>query len=298
MASLSAPQAVPLADWDYAIASDGQSAPAIPHSESSAAVDVPAVYLQGARLNAITEQHCVELILASLDARRGGSVNTMNLDHVRRFVQDKNFAALYDKASIVTADGMPLIWASSLRGTPLPERVTGSSLIFSLSAAAVQPGRSIFLLGGSPGTAQKAANVLARRYPSLRITGVSSKPDKFTVEESDWQLIGEMLSAAKPDIVFVALSCPRQEKLIDALRHTLPAAWWIGVGNAFSFVAGTVPRAPLWMQRTGLEWFHRLLKEPRRLARRYLIQGLPFAVTLFRTAARERFSVQRNLRKP
>ena len=119
MPSLSVPEAVSLADPRYAIARDGQSAPATPHSESSAAVDVPAVYLQGARLNAITEQRCIELILGSLDARRGGSVNTMNLDHVRRFVQDKNFAALYDKASIVTADGMPLIWASSLRGLKL-----------------------------------------------------------------------------------------------------------------------------------------------------------------------------------
>jgi N-acetylglucosaminyldiphosphoundecaprenol N-acetyl-beta-D-mannosaminyltransferase len=273
---------------------------AIAPLDPSAFSDVPVVHLQGARLHAITEQQCIELILHSLDAYRGGSVNTMNLDHLRRCAQSRKFAELYDQASIVTADGMPLIWASSLRGTPLPERVTGSNLILSLTAAAAARGKSIFLLGGAPGTAQKAGTVLAERHPNLCITGVSSRPYPSTTDDSEWQTIAEMLEAAKPDIVFVALACPRQEQLIDALRrrHLLPSAWWVGVGIAFSFVAGTIPRAPLWMQRAGLEWLHRLLKEPRRLARRYLIQGVPFAFTLFRAAARDRFSAQKNLGKP
>ena len=226
----------------------------------------------------------------------------MNLDHLRQFVQNENFAALYRKASIVTADGMPLIWASMLRGTPLPERVTGSNLISSLSAGAAKCDKSIFLLGGVPGAAQGAGAVLATRHPNLRIAGLSSRPDKGANDESEWQGLAQILAVAKPDIVFVALGCPRQEKLIEALRGTLPDAWWIGVGIAFSFLAGTIPRAPSWMQRAGLEWFHRLLKEPRRLARRYLIQGLPFAVTIFRHAAIERFfrrfPTQDNLRKP
>jgi N-acetylglucosaminyldiphosphoundecaprenol N-acetyl-beta-D-mannosaminyltransferase len=260
--------------------------------------DLPAIYLAGARLHSITERQCVDWVVDSLDAGRGGSVSTMNLDHLRRFAHDPNFAAMYVQSSIVTADGMPLVWASRLRGTPLPQRVTGSNLIWSLTAGAERRGRSIFLLGGAPGAAQRAAAVLAGRHPKLRIAGVSSQPDEFSGNDGQWKNIAAELSAARPDIVYVAVSCPRQQELIVALRETLPAAWWVGVGMAFSFVAGTMPRAPLWMQQAGLEWFHRLLKEPRRLAPRYLILGLPFAVKLFRAAALERLAVQRNLRKP
>jgi N-acetylglucosaminyldiphosphoundecaprenol N-acetyl-beta-D-mannosaminyltransferase len=240
----------------------------------------------------------VDLVLGAIDERRGGLINTMNVDHLRRFVGEEGYAAGYSKASIVTADGMPLIWASRLRGTPLPERVTGSSLIWSLSEAAAQRGRSIYLLGGSPGLAQKAAQVLAGRYPGLHIAGVSSGPAEFTSDERAWEQASRELTGSRPDIVYVALSSPRSEQLIDRLRHRLPGAWWLGVGAAFSFAAGEVPRAPLWMQRSGLEWVHRLMQEPTRLAKRYLLLGLPFAVTLLGRSALERFAAQKKLRHP
>jgi N-acetylglucosaminyldiphosphoundecaprenol N-acetyl-beta-D-mannosaminyltransferase len=272
----------------------GGGAPAAP----AALAALPAVHLFGARLDAITERQCVDRVLDALDAGRGGTVSTMNLDHLRRFVQDENFAAMYAKSSIVTADGMPLVWASILRGTRLPERVTGSNLIGSLTAGAERRGRSIFLLGGAPGAAQMAAGVLAERHPHLRIAGVSSEPHESSGGGRAWGSIARALAAARPNIVYVAVSCPRQEELIEALRDTLPASWWVGVGMAFSFVAGTMPRAPLWMQRAGLEWFHRWLQEPRRLAGRYLILGLPFAVKLLVASALERFSMQNNLREP
>jgi len=262
----------------------------------AAIANLPEVYLMGARLHAITERQCVDLVLDAIDTACGGSINTMNLDHLRRFVQNGDCACLHSHASIVTADGMPLIWASVLKGTPLPERVTGSNLIWSLSASAARRGRSIFLLGGAPGTAQKAAACLARRYPDLRIAGFSSQPDEFGAERGQWNSLAQTLAAARPDIVYVALGSPKQEELIETLRDTLTASWWLGVGIAFSFVAGEIPRAPLWMQRAGLEWFHRLLKEPRRLARRYLIQGLPFAVRLFRESALQRMRSSREPR--
>ena len=268
-------------------------------SDASLALEnLPSVCLQGARLHAITERQCIDLVLDAIDERRGGLINTMNLDHLRRFVGEEGYAAGYSKASIVTADGMPLIWASRLRGTPLPERVTGSSLIWTLSEAAAQRGRSIYLLGGSPGLAQKTAKVLVERYPDLRIAGVSSGPAEFTSDERAWADESLALVDAKPDIVYVALSSPRSEELIDRLRHRLPAAWWLGMGAAFSFAAGESPRAPVWMQRSGLEWFHRLMREPTRLAGRYLLLGMPFAVTLLSRSALERFAGQKKLRQP
>jgi N-acetylglucosaminyldiphosphoundecaprenol N-acetyl-beta-D-mannosaminyltransferase len=260
--------------------------------------DLPTVSVRGAWLHAITEQQCVATVLHEIEHRRGGSIHTMNLDHLRRFLRQPSYAARYSRASIITADGMPLIWASRLRGTPLPERVTGSNLIWSLSAAAAQRGRSIYLLGGASDTAKKAASVLMRTYPNLRIAGTSSESIEDSSDQGRNHGLVEALALAKPDIVYVALGSPKQEEVMQRLREMLPATWWLGVGAAFSFVAGEIQRAPLWMQRIGLEWFHRLMQEPRRLAKRYLIAGLPFGVSLLCRSIIERFSPNRNLRYP
>ena len=241
---------------------------------------LPIVWLREARLHAITERQCVQQVLEALEAGRGGWVGTMNLEHLQRLVQHPRYADLYRQASLVVADGMPLVWASRLQGTPLPERVTGSSLIWSLSVAAAQRGRSIFLLGGAPDAVPLAANALRQRIPALTIAGLACPPIGFETREEEFQALRRTLVTAAPDIVFVGLGTPKQEALIERLRGDLPAAWWLGVGISFSFVAGTIPRAPLWMQRLGLEWLHRLLREPRRLAGRYLLRGIPFALTL------------------
>jgi N-acetylglucosaminyldiphosphoundecaprenol N-acetyl-beta-D-mannosaminyltransferase len=236
--------------------------------------------------------------MSGLKGHRGGTVYTMNLDHLRRFVWDPLRASNYNAASIVTADGTPLIWASRLLGTPLPERVTGSSLIWTLTAAAAANDKSIYLLGGAPGTAKKAARVLKQRYPKLKIAGISDETFEVRANEPTYRALRRKLVCAKPDIVYVALGSPKQEDLIERLRPTLPQAWWLGVGIAFSFVAGEISRAPLWMQRSGLEWVHRLVQEPRRLAKRYLIQGLPFAAVLLAHSMYRRLFGNRDTGEP
>jgi exopolysaccharide biosynthesis WecB/TagA/CpsF family protein len=244
-------------------------------------LDQPSVVdLCGVNLHAIDEQECVERILRGCAAGRGGVVVTPNLDHVRRCRNDAEFALLVGKADLVVADGMPLIWASKLQGTPLPARVAGSDLISSLSGAAASAGKTIFLLGGDPGTAEAAADVLRERYPGIQIVGTCCPPMGF---DADARKINEVTSAvvsARPDIVFVALGSPKQERLIDRLRDRLPGTWWLGVGISFSFLSGDVKRAPRWMRATGLEWVHRLVQEPGRLAKRYLVDGIPFAARL------------------
>jgi N-acetylglucosaminyldiphosphoundecaprenol N-acetyl-beta-D-mannosaminyltransferase len=244
---------------------------------SPALMGLPTVDLLGVKLHAITEKDCIGRIVDELAAGRGGVVVTPNLDHLRRYLHDVNFGALVAEADLVVADGMPLVWASRLQGTPLPERVAGSNLIGSLSAAAAEKGKSIFLLGGSPGTAEGAARVLASRYPQLIITGYYFPPIGFEQDPAEMANMIAVLSTAKPDIVYVALGSPKQERLIAKLRQILPNSWWLGVGNSFSFLCGDVRRAPLWLQRIGLEWAHRLLQEPKRLFRRYILVGIPFA---------------------
>ena len=249
---------------------------------------LPVVRLCGVPLHAITERQCIQHVLDALDAGRGGWIVTANLDFLRRLGRDASFAALCAKASLIVADGMPLIWASRLQGTPLPERVPGSDLVPSLSAAAAERGRSVYLLGGDTGTADAAAAILEQRFPTLRIAGTACPLLGFEHDERALGEVIENLVSASPDIVYVALGSPKQEILIDQARSLLPATWWMGVGISFSYLCGHVRRAPRWMQRLGLEWLCRLTQEPGRLGKRYLLQGIPFAVALLGEALTHR----------
>jgi N-acetylglucosaminyldiphosphoundecaprenol N-acetyl-beta-D-mannosaminyltransferase len=246
----------------------------------SGAAALPSIALRGVRLHAVTEVQAVQHVLDQLGAGKGGWVLTPNLDHLRRLGRDRVFRALYTHANLVVADGMPLIWASRLQGTPLPERVAGSSLISSLSAGAAKANRSIYLLGGDPGTADHAAATLLSRNPNLTIAGTHCPDVGFEKDEKQLAAVIQRLVEARPDIIFVALGSPKQEWLIGQLRGYLPKAWWLGIGISFSFLSGQVRRAPRWMQRVGLEWLHRLCQEPRRLGRRYLLEGIPFGTSL------------------
>jgi len=246
---------------------------------------LPRILLNGVMLHAITERHCIEHIMSALAAGRGGVVVTPNVDHLRRCPQDLSFSAVVHEADLVVADGMPVVWASRLQGTPIPERVAGSDLISSLSAAAAGQGRSVFLLGGDPGTAEGAAAILRDRFPQLKIAGVHCPPVGFDASTAELDRVAALLKEAKPDIVFVALGSPKQERFMDRLRGQLPQTWWLGVGVSFSFLCGQVQRAPQWMRQFGLEWVHRLGQEPRRLFKRYIMMGLPFAGWMLLRAA-------------
>jgi len=245
-------------------------------------VDTPRVELLGTQIHAVTEKQCCVIVLNALRQVRGGWVGTPILDHLRRCHYDPEYARTIRRANLLVADGMPLVWASKLQGTPLPERVTGSNLIFSLSEALSRERRKIFLLGGDPGMADLAGDVLARRFPGLNIVGTCCPDLGYEWNPSKIWEISNQLAAANPDVVFVGLGSPKQEYLILDFRTLLPQTWWLGVGISFSFVAGRIKRAPRWMQRCGLEWMHRLTQEPGRLARRYLIDDMPFVLKLFK----------------
>jgi N-acetylglucosaminyldiphosphoundecaprenol N-acetyl-beta-D-mannosaminyltransferase len=249
------------------------------------ALPLPEVELRGIPLHAISQVECVEYILDELDSGRGGWVVTPNLDHLRRAARDREFRELYAEATLRVVDGQALVWALALQRTPVPERVAGSDLISLLAEGAARRGRSVFLLGGNPGTAKKAAAVLEQRYPGLRIAGTDCPPIGFDKDALAMARLSRRIHHVRPDIVFVALGSPKQELVIRHLRHDRPEAWWLGVGISFSFLAGEVRRAPRWMQRAGLEWLYRVLQEPERLFRRYFVEGLPFAARLLLSSA-------------
>lgn len=263
--------------------------PAISTLDSS---QLPEVVLASVRVHAITQAQCVAHVIASLEANRGGWIATANLDHMRRLRHMDQFRRAYAAASVVVADGMPLIWAARLQGSPLPERVAGSDLIYSLTAGAVARSRSVFFLGGDPGSAEAAAESLAQDNPGLRVAGTYCPPMGFEKDPVQMEKLRLAVQENSPDVVFVALGSPKQELLIHEIRPLLPNAWWIGVGISFSFVSGAIRRAPRWVQGLGLEWSHRLLQEPRRLGERYLWHGPPCFMWLLLSALRGRFSTR------
>ena len=254
--------------------------------------DLPMIDLCRIEFAGITEAQCNDAIIAALGQGRGGWVVTANLDHVRRLLRERSYRDLCQGADLIVADGMPVVWAARIAGRPLPERVAGSSMVRTLSAAAAKAGRSIYLLGGDGDSCDRAAARLQQDYPGLIVAGAYSPPFGFEKDPGQMQAIRDRLIEASPDIIYVALGSPKQERLIADLRDDLPGAsgWWLGVGISFSFVTGDVRRAPIWMQKTGLEWVHRLAQEPKRLAKRYLVHGIPFAAELFVRAALARFS--------
>lgn len=219
--------------------------------------------------------------------RAGGPpalICTGNLDHLVTLQRDAEFRAIYEGAELVLADGMPVVWLSRLgRGTPLRERVAGSDLFWELARLSAESGARLFFLGGAPGAAERAADAARARYPSLQLAGQYAPPLAEFGTEAEQERIRTTIRTARPDILLVALGAPKQEKWIAANKELLGVPVSIGVGGSFEMAGGLVRRAPAWMQRTGLEWLHRLAQEPGRLWRRYLCRDLPF---LLRAAVR------------
>ncbi|MER6507821.1 WecB/TagA/CpsF family glycosyltransferase [Nonomuraea sp. NPDC001636] len=238
------------------------------------------VRVGGVGLDVVTEADVVRWVAAEAAAGRGGRIVTPNVDICRAVARDPALQELVGSAEIVVADGMPLVWAARLLGTPLPERVTGADLIWSLSELAAARNWPVYLLGGPPGVAELAADELRSCRPGLKVAGVHAPPYHFDDTAEGRERVRRRVVAARPRLVFVGLGFPRQDLLIAELREELPQAWFVGCGAAIAFAAGTVQRAPRWMRRAGLEWAFRLMSEPGRLARRYLVDDLPFAVRL------------------
>jgi N-acetylglucosaminyldiphosphoundecaprenol N-acetyl-beta-D-mannosaminyltransferase len=224
--------------------------------------------------------------------RRPAMVVTPNVDHVLRMQRDHNYARLVRRADLILPDGQPLVWSSRLLGRPLKQRVAGSDLFIRLCEHAAEAGYRVFFLGGEPGAADRAGEVLNRRLPGFRLAGSYCPPYGFEGDPQEKTRMLEIVRQSRPDILFVGLGSPKQEHWIAENMGSCGVPVSIGVGVSFSFACGQIRRAPLWMQKAGLEWLHRLYREPRRLWKRYLLRG----PTFFPLVARE-FFFQRLLRR-
>jgi N-acetylglucosaminyldiphosphoundecaprenol N-acetyl-beta-D-mannosaminyltransferase len=196
-----------------------------------------------------------------------------SLMHGRR---DQRFRDICNGASVVLPDGVPLLWASRILGAPIPGRVAGSDLLWELSRAAEIRGYTCFFLGSTSEVVGRLEKVLLRRFPGLCIVGSFSPPASPVFSAFANDEIVRHVNAARPDILWVGLGAPRQELWIHANLRRLDVRVAIGAGAAFDMCSGSIRRAPNWMQKAGLEWFYRFLREPRRLFRRYFIDSAPF----------------------
>lgn len=201
---------------------------------------------------------------------------TPNVDHIVRYQKDHEFRKIYKSATLVFADGVPLIWASKILKTPLKEKISGSDMFPKICELAANKGYSVFFLGGRPGAADKAAAVLKSKFPNLNVCGIYCPPLGFEHNTDESAKIINLITNAKPDILFVGLGSPKQEKWIYYNKELIKVPVSIGIGVSFEFIAGIVKRAPELFQKIGLEWFWRFCMEPRRLWKRYLITDMSF----------------------
>jgi N-acetylglucosaminyldiphosphoundecaprenol N-acetyl-beta-D-mannosaminyltransferase len=234
------------------------------------------------RIDQVTFDEALDGVCTMVDAQAGGTVLTPNVDHVVQVEHDARLSAAYANASLSLVDGMPVLWAMRLLGRALPEKVSGSDLFGRLIARAAERGYSIYLLGAGPGVAEIAAKKLTRENPSLKIVGIDAAKVDLERDDPMHPEIVARIRASKAAIVFVAFGCPKQEIVMDRIAAAVAPAVLVGVGASFDFVAGTIPRAPQWMSRSGLEWLYRLVREPARLGPRYLARDPQFLAILLR----------------
>ncbi|MEN3112396.1 WecB/TagA/CpsF family glycosyltransferase [Uliginosibacterium paludis] len=198
----------------------------------------------------------------------------VNAHSVVTAAQDASFGAVLDGADMSTPDGAPVAWMLRKLGHASQERINGPDLMWKYCEAIAGSEESIYLFGGTPETLDTLQRVLGEKIPGVKIAGAYSPPFRAATPEEDAEIV-ERINSSGAGTVWVSLGCPKQEKWMAGHRGRINAVM-IGVGAAFDYHAGTIIRAPLWMQRNGLEWLHRLCSEPRRLWKRYFVTNTLF----------------------
>jgi N-acetylglucosaminyldiphosphoundecaprenol N-acetyl-beta-D-mannosaminyltransferase len=212
-------------------------------------------------------------------------IATGNIDFVMKAKRDAQYAAELWQADLIVADGVPILWAAALLGTPLRGRVNGTDLVWQCAQLAAETGCGVALLGAGPGVAMRAAMKMRERFPQAPVYPIATP---FQLGEKENAELVEQIRAVKAKIVLAALGAPKQERWLKTYMPACGANVGIGCGSALDIICGDMPRAPRWMRDNGLEWFHRMLLEPKRLGRRYLIEDSPFILHLLAAWARRR----------
>jgi len=234
----------------------------------------------------------IDRALSAVDDGKFMQICTVNLDFVVNARRNDAVRSVLSRSDLNLADGKPVLWLGRFSRQRIPERVAGADFVPQLAARAAPGGASLFFLGGEDGAAEAAADILRARHPGLRIAGVY-EPPRAALADMDNAEILRRLDETRPDILLVAFGHPKQDLWIAAHRDRLPVSVAVGVGCTFDLIAGHRRRAPMWMQRVGLEWLFRVVNEPSRLAKRYAIDGYWLVAVLVPLSLQQRVAGRR-----
>lgn len=229
----------------------------------------------GVKVSAINIPMALDTIQQWVTHKQQHYVTITGVHGVMESQKDPEVRDIHNRAGMVTPDGMPLVWMNHIQGNRHVSRVYGPDLMLAVCDASKETGYKHFFYGGNTGVPELLKEKLQERYPHLDVVGTYSPPFRALSPEEDEEIV-QMINDSGADIVWVGLSTPKQERWMDAHLGRVNAPVMVGVGAAFDFHAGLKPQAPRWMQKTGMEWFFRLVSEPRRLYKRYLINNPRF----------------------
>ncbi len=243
------------------------------------------ITLMGCQVDNLSMEETLGRIEGFIQSGRPHQHVVVNVDKLVKASRDPELRRIINECALINVDGMPVVWASRLLGKPLKERVAGVDLFEALMRRAGEKGWRVFLLGAREEVVGKVAETYQRKYPKLVLAGYRNGYWKGEAEEAE---VAEQIRASRADLLFVAISSPKKEQFLGRYQAEMKIPFAMGVGGTFDVAIGRVKRAPLWMQRWGLEWFYRFLQEPRRMFRRYFIEDMAFVWLFIKEAARGR----------
>jgi N-acetylglucosaminyldiphosphoundecaprenol N-acetyl-beta-D-mannosaminyltransferase len=240
------------------------------------------ITMMGCEIDNLTMEQTLQKIDGFIQSGLPHQHVVVNVDKLVKASHDAELRRIINDCALVNVDGMPVVWASRLLGKPLKERVAGVDLFEALMQRSAHTGWRVFLLGAREEVVSEVKRQYELKYPGLTVAGYRNGYWKPEEEEG----VVEQIRAAKADLLFVAISSPKKEHFLGQYQAHMKIPFAMGVGGTFDVAVGRVKRAPLWMQRNGLEWFYRFLQEPRRMFRRYFIEDMAFVWLFLKEAAR------------
>lgn len=244
------------------------------------------IEMMGCHIDNLSMEETLQTIEGFIRSGRPHQHVVVNVDKLVKASRDDKLRTIINDCALINADGMPVVWASRLLGKGLKERVAGIDLFEALMKRASESGWRVFLLGAKEEVVSEVNSLYPRMYPGLTIAGYRNgywSPE----EEVD---VVEQIKSCRPDLLFVAISSPKKEQFLGRYQAEMKIPFAMGVGGTFDVAIGKVKRAPLWMQKSGLEWFYRFLQEPRRMFRRYFVDDVAFLWLLAKEGVRLLFS--------
>jgi N-acetylglucosaminyldiphosphoundecaprenol N-acetyl-beta-D-mannosaminyltransferase len=250
-----------------------------PASPSVRLSSLPRANVLGVGVHAIDLNRAAEVICKAIATEQKGYVCVTGVHGVMEAQRNPEFRAILDRALLVTPDGTPTVWVGRLQGHSRMKRVFGPDLMFEVCSRSIAKGYSHFLYGGKPGVAEDLRQRLTQRFPGIRIVGTYTPPFR-ALSSNERAKLEECLEEARPDIVWIGLSTPKQEQFMAEMIQRLSCKLMVGVGAAFDFHTGQLRDAPPWVKKLGLQWLDRLRQEPSRLWKRYLINNSSFLLRI------------------